>query len=847
MKKTIISLAMAFALTASLIPSYQNVYAAKNPISSDTVTIDGVEYGTGSLKTPMDDQIADMLNSYVPVKNKISKSRTGELESSYKSKGAELTLRNQGSFGTCWAFSAMALAEIDMVTNSGVSSPDYSELQLAYFTYNHVTDPLGGTKGDYNSISDEEQYDYLTLGGNRFLASNKLASWTGAVSETDYPATAYSNAASGYTLGDEYAYSKDAVHLQNYYYASLDVSDGIDNLAAAKQLIKEYGGLSAAFCASTSYYNSTYNSFYYPDSVGSNHNITIVGWDDEFSKNNFGDNTPEGDGAWLIRNSWSSDTPDANTNTGYSFYGLFWMSYYDKSLEPYALAYDFESADNYDNNYQYDGSMYEESSYYYDKTQASFANIFTANASDYGESLKAVSFATETQNVSYTVKIYTDVEDTPQSGTLKTTKSGTVTDAGYYTVKLDESVSLEPGQRYSVVVEITGDGTNEITMQNEVSDKNWFITYASMSRGQSFVKPDGYSWLDFYDVTEYEPSYDEETGEWTDNQEIGNYQIKAFTTNNEADESIVKATSISLDKPGTISLATGDTLTVTPSITPATATNKKVCYESSNENVATVDYNGVVTAVNAGTAVITATPYVGEGEAQFTVNVKKSISGATVSSIADQTYTGSAITPSFTVKYDDSELYENTDYTVSYSNNINPGTATITISGTGSYAGTKTVTFNITAVDDEENDTEDAQPVVLTPETVSNPVEENDTEDAQPVVLTPETVSNPVEGDNQSATELVNPVISVSKAKIKKGKRTPITISSSSGMKVSIKASNKLAKSAYKSKRIKIKNAVKGKIIFTKKAKKGKYKFKVSQAASSSYTSIEKTITIIVK
>jgi hypothetical protein len=73
----------------------------------------------------------------------------------------------------------------------------------------------------------------------------------------------------------------------------------------------------------------------------------------------------------------------------------------------------------------------------------------------------------------------------------------------------------------------------------------------------------------------------------------------------------------------------------------------------------------------------------------------QSISGATFDPIANQTYTGSAITPTITVKYGATTLVLNTDYTISYSNNINVGTATVTITGIGNYNNTASTTFTI--------------------------------------------------------------------------------------------------------------------------------------------------------
>lgn len=77
------------------------------------------------------------------------------------------------------------------------------------------------------------------------------------------------------------------------------------------------------------------------------------------------------------------------------------------------------------------------------------------------------------------------------------------------------------------------------------------------------------------------------------------------------------------------------------------------------------------------------------------VGAYKNISEATVSSIGNQTYTGSAITPAITVKDGTKTLVNGTDYSVSYSNNVSVGTATVTITGKGKYSGTRRVTFTI--------------------------------------------------------------------------------------------------------------------------------------------------------
>ena len=105
---------------------------------------------------------------------------------------------------------------------------------------------------------------------------------------------------------------------------------------------------------------------------------------------------------------------------------------------------------------------------------------------------------------------------------------------------------------------------------------------------------------------------------------------------------------------------------------------------------------------NKGTATVTVT---GNGNYAGTLNgtfeiTAKSLDGATVSPIADQTYTGEALTPAVTVTLPDGTvLVSDTDYTVEYGNNTNKGTATVTVTGNGNYAGTLSESFEVTAYD----------------------------------------------------------------------------------------------------------------------------------------------------
>ena len=137
-------------------------------------------------------------------------------------------------------------------------------------------------------------------------------------------------------------------------------------------------------------------------------------------------------------------------------------------------------------------------------------------------------------------------------------------------------------------------------------------------------------------------------------------------------------------------------------------TDGTVTFKSSDTNVATVSStSGKVTIKGEGTATITATAAEGtnykSGSAEYTLTVvdgRTDVSGLTVSlSATSYTYDGKAKEPTVTVKNGSTILTAGTDYTVSYSDNTNAGTATAKVAGAGKYKGEKSVTFTISKAD----------------------------------------------------------------------------------------------------------------------------------------------------
>lgn len=528
------------------------------------------------------------------------------------------SIKNQNPYGTCWAHAAMASAEADLWKKGLADSTiDLSEWQLAYFFYHTVEDPLGGTAGDsVTVVTDSSAEDYLDRGGNQQLATYRLATWQGVTQEADAPySTVYNDRTK--TLDDALAYGKDAYHLENAYWVSMKDRDIV------KQLIMEYGACAASYYHDSAYFNSSSQwnrseplAEYKPTGTSTNHAITIVGWDDNYSKDNFGTYKPSSNGAWLCKNSWGSN---------WSKDGLFYISYEDSpNLNGNAYFYDYGTGDNYDYNYQYDGGV-GLSTY----SVANAANVYTANSA---ETLKAVGFYTEDVQYTCTIKIYKNCTGNPVSGTLVSTQTATEPYAGFHTVVLDTPVDLNAGDTYSVVVyQTTSSGTPKVPIDVSFS-WNWLTGVSSAKTGQSFISSSGSYWQDV-SASGY------------------NCRIKAYTdkrdTTTPAD---VKVSRITLSASTGLALTKGQTQKLTATVAPANATNKAVTWKTSDKNVATVSENGLVTAVGGGDATITCTAKDGSGvKATCKVTVTVPVSGIQLSQTSAALTVGDTLTLTKTI------------------------------------------------------------------------------------------------------------------------------------------------------------------------------------------------------
>ena len=356
MNKKYVSKILAGILAVNMIVTSSSLtFAADNDskdvylnYQNETADINENYHATGYRELDGEYQIIpDVLNDNYSYIDGTEITKAAAYPSTYKTANLP-DVRDQGSYGVCWAFSTISLIETNLIKNNLVSNDiDLSELHLVNYTYNCVNDPLGGLEGDINKF-DTSRGSVMQYGGNVEMAANSLLDWEGAVNEDVVPYTIeYVRQVENNQLDDSLAYGKDVAHVQNFYRVNTTSKEDV------KKAVMDYGAVSISYWSdqssdwSTQYYNSLTAAYYCPEGRTTNHAVNIVGWDDDYSSDNFA-TKPEGNGAWIVRNSWGSE---------YGKDGYFYLSYYDKSIYSVGYTLEAELSDNYNNNYQYDGAM----------------------------------------------------------------------------------------------------------------------------------------------------------------------------------------------------------------------------------------------------------------------------------------------------------------------------------------------------------------------------------------------------------------------------------------------------------------------------------------------------------
>ncbi|MEE3468203.1 MAG: C1 family peptidase [Eubacterium sp.] len=293
-----------------------------------------------------------------------------------------------------------------------------------------------------------------------------------------------------------------------------------------------------------------------------NHTVCIIGWDDTYSASNFNSgHRPPGDGAWLVKNSWGSETDCVPLENGSMLNkndwgivdkdgkhtGYFWLSYYDKSM---GCSETFEFSKIYNNQAFYVlGYDYMPSTgdlYYKSSDVLESANVFTIKKDE--ADLRISSISTKTADINSRVKlsVYKLKKGwkTPTDGTLLYQTSQNFEYAGYHRIEIPkgEQFVVKRGETIAVVntnTSIDNDGKKEYSFavnsgySKAYADENGYDEYLKgvINKGESFLYYEG-EWEDF--VKTYESIQNS-------GSEIDNFSIKVFGTEVPEDEQVITA------------------------------------------------------------------------------------------------------------------------------------------------------------------------------------------------------------------------------------------------------------------------------------------------------------------
>ena len=437
-----------FSIVLICITLFVALYSSYTFSSDDNTMIENMEIEDDvSLAGVFVSDIEDTLTEY----NQITVQGNNNFQSNYILPHVPVNRKQEG--GTCWAISSMNALEATLANKYNLSQYGNSKRINPY----HMIYALEGNLGNQNNI-----YGYrnstTNAGGSLMDVVLYLTNTTGFTIDSNFHCGTNNNNLNcifSRTLDQTLNANKEPYTISEIVYssgitinnqASSNDSNVIKKINDYKTLLSS--GVSMTITTtipnSNQYSSVCYKSSNYSSYCGTKeqadsapvHQMIIVGWNDNYSKNNF-KITPPANGAWIVRNSWSNNYGDPNNNN------YFYISYYDY----YTLYYEslaitgIVSNNAYDEIYQYNpsGVLVTSNDTHYasglESVSREIANVYTKRTPNIEQLMSVSFFANKAGVVDIYFKSGNIVDDTLfNSGNKIGTKE--VLSKGYYTFDL---------------------------------------------------------------------------------------------------------------------------------------------------------------------------------------------------------------------------------------------------------------------------------------------------------------------------------------------------------------------------------------------------------------------------
>ena len=379
------------------------------------------------------------------------------------------SVKNQGNTNACWAFSGTSLIETAAM-KAGFSEIDLSERHINMMsTYNAYLNNEVNISG-YNRNAND--------GGNYSYVASYIFRGDGAILESDFPYILpwSSNYAK---LNKASMPSKKPVFSIDEYlsdYTSLTCTS--DRIEEIKSYIREYGAVGATINSSNGWASLDQHYFINTRSDYTDHAITIVGYDDRISKDNFAYATR--DGAFLVKNSWGKEFGDN---------GYFYISYDDLRICRNITGFKGISINEYDHIYNASDTLANTSLY-----SPNYIYLSTKINVIGSEYLDKISFET-LKDIPYEVYLSKDNNLNSNSSWTKLA-SGISNHEGVISVKFNK-IKLTSAATIIIKFNKSGYVVPLMCKSTTSSDKHY---YMQISKNKNYYSIDGSNWNDFYNA-----------------------------------------------------------------------------------------------------------------------------------------------------------------------------------------------------------------------------------------------------------------------------------------------------------------------------------------------------------